>query len=101
MISLGLNRIQLALLSIYMIVAIDMFGLTLVIPIMSVFAQYLGASKASIGLIFACYSLGAFLSSLIIGRISDIFGRRVVFLWTLTGAFIGKVNKITASQFKA
>lgn len=89
MILLSFNRLQLALLSVYMIVAIDMFGMTLVIPVMTLFAQYLGATKSSIGLLYALYSGGAFASSLFLGRISDVVGRRKVFLWTLTGAVIG------------
>ena len=64
------NQTQLALISVYMIVAVDMFGLSLVIPVMSMYAQYLGATKAAMGMLFAGYSAGSFLSSLVIGKIS-------------------------------
>jgi MFS family permease len=88
-VSFGLNKMQLALLSVYLIVAIDMFGLTLVIPVSVTYSEYLGADKSKIGLLYTAFSVGAFLSSLVIGKISDRFGRRSLFLWTLSGALIG------------
>lgn len=89
-VTLGLNKTQLALLSIYLVVAVDMFGLTLVIPVSITYSEYLGADKSMIGFLYTAYSVGALLSSLVIGRISDIFGRRKVFLYTLSGAMICK-----------
>lgn len=89
-VSLGLNKTQLALLSVYLVVAVDMFGLTLVIPVSITYSEYLGADKSMIGFLYTAYSIGALLSSLVIGRLSDIFGRRKIFLYTLSGAMIGK-----------
>jgi MFS family permease len=87
-VAFGLNKTQLALLSVYLIVAIDMFGLTLVVPVAVTYSEYLGADKSMIGFLYSAFSIGAFLSSLFIGKISDRFGRRNLFLWTLSGAFI-------------
>lgn len=75
-----------------MIVAIYMFGMTLVIPVMTLFTQYLGAISF-ICLLYALYSRDAFASSLFLGRISDIVGHRKAVLWTLTGAIFGTLEK--------
>eukprot|EP01040_Poterioochromonas_malhamensis_P007803 gene7803-8439_t len=98
-VTLGLNKTQLALLSIYLVVAVDMFGLTLVIPVSITYSEYLGADKSMIGFLYTAYSVGALLSSLVIGRISDIFGRRKVFLYTLSGAMIWSGYAQTFLQF--
>jgi MFS family permease len=99
-VSFGLNNMQIALLSVYLIVAIDMFGLTLVIPVSVTYSEYLGADKSKIGLLFTAFSVGAFLSSLVIGKISDRFGRRSLFLWTLSGALIGMTFIFNFPRFR-
>ena len=49
MMSLSLNKLQLALFAVYVVVMVDMFGTTLVIPVMSLYAQFLGSSEAQLG----------------------------------------------------
>jgi DHA1 family tetracycline resistance protein-like MFS transporter len=72
------NRSALAIL--FVIVFIDLLGFGMVIPVMPVYAERLGASEAWVGLLSAGYSLMQFVFSPIWGRLSDRVGRRPVLL---------------------
>jgi len=101
-ISLGLSKVQLALLSVYLIVAIDIFGITLVIPVIALYCRFLGADARLVGTLYTVYSGCAFLSSLWVGKLSDRFGRRAVFLYSLfgaTAAFLGSGFCTTFIEF--
>jgi len=47
--SLSLNKLQLALFAVYVVVMVDMFGTTLIIPVIALYAQFLGSSEAQLG----------------------------------------------------
>jgi DHA1 family tetracycline resistance protein-like MFS transporter len=72
------NRYALAIL--FVIVFVDLLGFGMVIPVMPLYAERLGASDAWVGLLAAGYSLMQFVFAPIWGRLSDRIGRRPVLL---------------------
>jgi predicted MFS family arabinose efflux permease len=72
------NRTALAIL--FVIVFIDLLGFGMVIPVMPLYAERLGASDASVGWLSTVYSLMQVVFSPIWGRLSDRIGRRPVLL---------------------
>jgi predicted MFS family arabinose efflux permease len=72
------NRSALAIL--FLVVFVDLLGFGMVIPVMPIYAERLGASEAWVGLLSAGYSLMQFIFAPIWGRLSDRVGRRPVLL---------------------
>jgi DHA1 family tetracycline resistance protein-like MFS transporter len=72
------NRSALGIL--FVIVFVDLLGFGMVIPVMALYAERLGASDASVGWLSTVYSLMQIVFSPIWGRLSDRVGRRPVLL---------------------
>ena len=77
------------LLNIGLIVLIDMLGFALIVPLLAFFADTFGATAFQTGLLVASYAAMQMISAPILGRISDRFGRRPVFLISILGTFLG------------
>ena len=77
------------LLNVGLIVLIDMLGFALIVPLLAFFADSFGATAFQTGLLVASYAAMQMISAPILGRISDRFGRRPVFLISILGTFIG------------
>lgn len=88
-----------AIATLMVVVAVDVLGLLLIIPIVDTFAQSLGASKALIGTQFTVYSASSIFASLVVGRLSDYYGRKRIFLISAIGAFISAVACIFVQNF--
>jgi DHA1 family multidrug resistance protein-like MFS transporter len=56
---------------------VSMLGMGIVTPFLPIYADQLGASSLEIGLIQASFSIGNFASLLLVGRMSDRFGRKI------------------------
>lgn len=78
-----------ALVSIFLVVAVDVLGLTIVIPLLPFYAEEFGASPIVVGLLFASFAVCQFLAGPILGRISDRIGRRPTLIFSQIGTFIG------------
>jgi DHA1 family tetracycline resistance protein-like MFS transporter len=74
---------------IFVIVLIDLLGMTIIIPLMPLYATTFGASPLVIGLLGAIYPIMQFIGAPILGRLSDRYGRRPVLLVSQLGTFIG------------
>ncbi|MCP4139127.1 MAG: TCR/Tet family MFS transporter [Chloroflexi bacterium] len=72
-----------------LIVLVDMLGFALIIPLLAFFADSFGASAFQTGLLVASYAAMQMISAPILGRISDRFGRRPVFLISIFGTIVG------------
>jgi MFS family permease len=79
------NRKRSSLLTLFSIVAIDLIGFGVVIPILPYLAESYGASATVLGVLLTCYSGMQFLFAPVWGRISDRVGRRPVMLFTIAG----------------
>lgn len=69
----------------FLIVAVDLIGFGIIIPLLPFYAEFFKADPAMVGLIMATYSFAQFLAAPFWGRLSDRVGRRPVLLVSLAG----------------
>ncbi len=72
-------------------VVIDLIGFGIVIPILPLYAQDLGASPTVIGVLASSYAAMQFLFAPVWGRLSDRYGRRPVIMVALAGSAISSL----------
>lgn len=77
------------LLNVGLIVLIDMLGFALIIPLLTFYADSFGATEFQTGLLVSSYALMQMIGAPILGRLSDKYGRRPVFLISIFGTFLG------------
>ena len=77
------------LLPIFLIVSVDVLGLTIILPLLPFYAEKFGASPAVVGLLVSTYALCQLIAGPILGRWSDHMGRRPLLLVSQLGTFIG------------
>src|SRR5690349_15310321 len=77
-----------SLLIIALIALVNMLGYGIVIPILYAYSKHYGLSDFQNGLLFASFSICQFLSTPIIGRMSDKYGRRPLLLISITGTAV-------------
>ncbi|RMH38182.1 MAG: MFS transporter [Deltaproteobacteria bacterium] len=77
------------LLPIFLIVLVDILGLTIILPLLPFYAERFGASPFVVGLLITSYAACQLVSGPILGRISDRVGRRPMLLVSQTGTFGG------------
>jgi len=77
------------LLAIFLIVSVDVLGLTIILPLLPFYAEKLGASPATVGLLVSTYAFCQLIAGPILGRMSDHIGRRPLLLVSQVGTFIG------------
>lgn len=70
-------------------VFIDVLGLGIIIPVLPFFVEHIGGSQEWVIRLFAIFSLCAFLSTPILGSLSDRFGRRKILLASILSTSIG------------
>jgi MFS family permease len=71
------------LLPIFLIVLVDVFGLTLVIPLLAIYSEHFGATPIEATLLVSTYALCQLVSGPMLGRISDRVGRKPMLLVSL------------------
>lgn len=76
-------------LPIFVIVLVDLLGLTIIIPLLPLYATAFGANAFMIGLLGATYPLMQFIGAPILGRLSDQYGRKPVLVISQIGTLIG------------
>jgi DHA1 family tetracycline resistance protein-like MFS transporter len=77
------------LLPVFVIVLIDLLGMTIIIPLMPLYAVSFGANAFTIGLLGAAYPVMQFIGAPILGRLSDRYGRKPVLLISQLGTLAG------------
>jgi DHA1 family tetracycline resistance protein-like MFS transporter len=77
------------LLNVGLIVLIDMLGFAIIIPLLTFYADSFGATEFQTGLLVSSYALMQMISAPILGRLSDRYGRRPVFLISIFVTLIG------------
>jgi DHA1 family tetracycline resistance protein-like MFS transporter len=77
------------ILPVFLIILIDLLGLTIIIPLMSLYAASYGANASTIGLLGATYPAAQFVGAPFLGRLSDRFGRKPILIISQIGTLIG------------
>jgi MFS transporter, DHA1 family, tetracycline resistance protein len=77
------------LLPIFLVVLVDVLGFTIVYPLLPFYAQHLGATPLVATLLVSVYALCSLISTPVIGRLSDQYGRRRLLLLSQAGTCAG------------
>lgn len=77
------------ILPIFVVVLVDLLGLTIIIPLLPLYATSFGANPFVIGLLGAAYPFMQFIGAPLLGRLSDRYGRKPVLVVSQIGTFIG------------
>ncbi len=77
------------LLSIFLIVLVDVMGLTIILPLLPFYAESLGATPSVVGLLVSAYAFCQLLAGPPLGQLSDRVGRRPVLLVSQIGTLAG------------
>src|SRR5262249_41287894 len=77
------------LLPIFLIVLVDVFALTLVIPLLAIYSEQFGATPLEATLLVSIFAACQLVSGPILGRISDRIGRKPMLLVSQLGTFVG------------
>jgi DHA1 family tetracycline resistance protein-like MFS transporter len=77
------------LLSIFLIVLVDVLGLTIILPLLPFYAESLGATPKVVGLLVSAYAICQLIAGPPLGHLSDRIGRRPVLLVSQIGTCVG------------
>lgn len=76
-------------LPVLVIVLVDLIGLSVIIPLLPLYAARFGSSPMVIGILQATYPFMQFIGAPILGRLSDQFGRKPVLIASQIGTLAG------------
>ncbi|MGJ3241025.1 MAG: MFS transporter [Anaerolineae bacterium] len=76
-------------LPVFIIVLVDVLGLTIIIPLLPLYSAAFGANAFVIGLLSAMYPLMQFIASPVLGSLSDKFGRKPILIISQIGTLSG------------
>ena len=77
------------LLPIFLIVVVDVLGLTIMLPLLPFYAEHFGATPAVVGLLVSTYALCQLVAGPALGQMSDHLGRKPVLTASQIGTFVG------------
>lgn len=75
----------------YATVFIDAFGSSMIVPILPQFSKHFGSSTIEHSITYAAYSFAQFISVIIMGKLSDIYGRKPLLIASLIGSSFGPI----------
>lgn len=83
------KNLIISLILVYLTSFIDAFGQSMIIPILPKYTNYFGSSTIEYGICFASYAVSQFFSYIIMGKLSDLYGRKLLLLISLFGSTTG------------
>jgi multidrug resistance protein len=72
-----------------LIVAVDVLGFTIILPLLPFYSEHLGASPAVVGALVSTYAVCQLIAGPILGQLSDRIGRRPLLLVSQAGTLLG------------
>jgi len=75
-------------LPVFLIVLVDVLGLTMLIPLLPFYAQHFGASDVQVGALMSVYAACSLVAGPPLGSLSDRYGRKPVLLVSQLGTFL-------------
>ncbi len=72
----------------FSVVFMDMVGFGFIIPLIPDYIARFGGKPALAGILQASYAIGQFFAAPIVGRLSDKYGRKPLFLFSIGGTFL-------------
>ena len=85
--------------ALFLIVFSNLLGFGIIIPLLPYYAEHFGANPNEVTLLMASYSLMQLIFSPILGRISDIYGRKKILFLCLIGSAISYLLLYFATSF--
>lgn len=86
-----------SLLPVFLIVLVDVFGMTLVIPLLAIYAESFGATALQATLLVSVFAVCQLVSGPLLGHASDRVGRKPMLIISQIGTFIGFIILARAS----
>ena len=83
------ERARASLLPVFLIVLVDVFGMTLVIPLLAIYAESFDASAVEATMLVTVFAACQLVSGPLIGYASDRIGRKPMLIFSQIGTFIG------------
>ena len=83
------GRFASPLLPIFLIVAVDVLGFTIILPLLPFYSERLGASPTVVGELVSMYAVCQLIAGPILGQLSDRMGRRPMLLVSQAGTLAG------------
>jgi DHA1 family tetracycline resistance protein-like MFS transporter len=80
---------RVSLLPVFLIVLVDVFGMTLVIPLLAIYAESFGATALQATLLISVFAVCQLVSGPLLGHASDRLGRKPLLILSQIGTFIG------------
>ena len=77
------------LLPIFLIVLVDILGMTIILPLLPFYAEHFGASAQTATLLISTYAACQLVAGPLLGRMSDRTGRKPLLLVSQMGTFLG------------
>jgi DHA1 family tetracycline resistance protein-like MFS transporter len=88
------------ILPIFLIVLVDILGLTIILPLLPFYAERFGASPLLVGLLTSTYAICQLFSGPILGQWSDRVGRKPLLLLSQFGTFCGFILLACAGSLR-
>lgn len=74
---------------IFLIVLVDVMGMTIILPLLPFYSESLGATPFTVGMIVSVYGFCQFIAGPILGQASDKIGRKKILVFSQIGTCLG------------
>lgn len=87
------------LMVLFLVVATELIGFGLIVPVLPLLAKQFETNAVMIGILMSSYSFAQFISSPILGSLSDYYGRKNILILSKIGTIIGYLLMAISHSF--